>query len=74
MLTKNNLEYRVRNTFYKAYGIVPIYSINLQHQLEIHTGDWDKRTQSLGFIYLREGYFCSVWELPESMLGDNWRG
>jgi hypothetical protein len=73
-LSYRHIEFRVAETYSKLLGEhCPIFSINLDHNLEVHSGGYDEKIASLGFKYLREGYFCSVWEIPEELLGSNWR-
>jgi hypothetical protein len=61
---------RVLNAFILTYGDCPIFSINRDGRLEIHTAGYREKAEALGFKYVGEGYFCSVWELPEKLLAD----
>lgn len=74
-LTASNMAFRARNLFIKAFGkddygnpVMPIFSITLEGHLEVHTVGWRSRLPLAGFIFLKEGYFSSIWEFPESAL------
>ena len=78
MLLDRHLETRINAIFRKAYGndcpITSIYNgINHSEKLlEVHTGGYRDKIAKLGFVYVRDGYFSSLWKIPEALFADDW--
>lgn len=62
------LESKIRKIYRDNYNDYPCFDIIHKNQLEIHTGGWMDKTKQLGFIWIKEGYFSDIYQIPESII------
>ncbi len=58
---------QIQKYLVNKYNDCPVSTLTLDGKFEVHTGGWREKLPNDGFIFIKDGYFSSIWEIPQNI-------